>query len=81
MSVRARARQRAGVGVGVGATIAVTALVAGALALLRSRSTFATVRGQSMSPTFTDGERVFAIQRRRYVLATSSSFDHPGSTR
>lgn len=41
-------------------------LVVGCLLLARRCCTLATVRGYSMLPTLSDGQRVLAIRRRRY---------------
>lgn len=60
-----------------GAILSVAGVGVGVLALLRSRATFATVRGQSMSPTFTDGERVFAVKSRRYRVGDVIVFRPP----
>jgi signal peptidase I len=55
------------------ALLAVTVLVA-----LRRHYTIATVVGRSMSPTFTDGQRVVARRRRHYRVGDVIIFRPPG---
>jgi signal peptidase I len=56
---------------------AITASTALVIVLLRRHSTFATVHGASMSPTFTDGERVFALGRVNYRVGDVVVFRPP----
>jgi len=70
---------RPAVGGGATATVVATAIAASTalVVVLRRHSTFATVRGRSMSPTFTDGERVFALWRVRYRVGDVVVFRPP----
>jgi signal peptidase I len=51
---------------GLVAAAAVVGLVAAAVSAGRRAATVATVRGSSMTPAFTDGERVLALRHRCY---------------
>jgi signal peptidase I len=58
----------------------VAALPVAGLLLARRWCTVVTVRGHSMSPTLTDGQRVLAIRRRRYRAGDVIVFWTPGGS-
>jgi signal peptidase I len=64
--------------------LVVAGLTAAGLLLARHYCTVVTVRGHSMNPTLTDGQRVFAVRRPRYrvgdviVFRVASSASGPG---
>ena len=55
-------------------------LAAGGLRLARRRCTLVTVRGHSMNPTLTDGQRVLAVRRPRYRVGDVIVFGVAGGT-
>jgi signal peptidase I len=64
--------------IGAPAFLAAAAAAAAAVAVavaVRRRVVAATVRGSSMTPTFDDGDRVYAVRRARYRVGDVVVFD------